>query len=409
MISIHLPIPKRILGVCLVALAACQSTPTPSAGTLVIAGGAVRDAGPVMPRFFSEASAAAKRLGQSNPTVEIVPTASGDPAASLQRNLDSFRSIATQHTPQGLLLDIETPEGAHDPANAQRLRDACAIWFAGGDQGRITRYFRPRLFAPGDEDVDDVSAACDRALRNLLGRGGVLGGSSAGAAIMGRQMIAGGRSESALTHGVSPEGVRIEAGMGFFPYGFVDQHFLARGRLGRLLVAMQHTGERFGFGVEENSALVVTLGTSPMFEAVGFQAVCILDRGANPGPRQEGTWTAELSLLGQGDRWDPLTFLCTAADDRIPFPPAQTPRPVAQTPLEAWESGSIQAALMRLSQQPELPQILDSPGHRLILSSGPNTRYLVREHRGNDLFAQRVQLRIERKTQTEPMPLAPAR
>ncbi len=391
---------NHILVACLAFLAACQTAPRPNAGTLVIAGGAVRDEGPIMPRFFAEATAAAERAAKANPTVEIVPTASGDPAASLQRNQEFFLAMATHLTAQGLLLDSAVPDGAQNAGNAQRLREASAVWFAGGDQSRITEFFRPGLLESGDDELASTSTPCDQALRHMLAKGGVIGGSSAGAAIMSQQMIAGGRSESALTHGASPEGLRIRPGMDLFPYGLVDQHFLARGRLGRLLVAMQHTGERFGFGIEENSALIVRLGDEPMCEALGVQAVCILDRGSSNAAHEDGVWTAELSMLGSGDRWDPINAQCKPAADRIQWPASKRTPPRDPAPLEAWEKGAIQSALLRLCQQPGEPQVLDSPGHRLILSSGPQTRYMVRAHRGIDLFADRVLLRIERK-QTE--------
>ena len=63
------------------------------------------------------------------------------------------------------------------------------------------------------------------------------------AASMSDPMIAGGDSLNSLLLGPRTEnskgrGVEIEKGMGFFPYGFTDQHFLRRGRFGRLVVAL---------------------------------------------------------------------------------------------------------------------------------------------------------------------------
>ena len=49
-------------------------------------------------------------------------------------------------------------------------------------------------------------------------------------------------------------------GLGFFPFGMVDQHFIKRGRLGRLVVAMAEAGVRRGFGIDENTALLVEGG-----------------------------------------------------------------------------------------------------------------------------------------------------
>ncbi len=81
-------------------------------------------------------------------------------------------------------------------------------------------------------------------------------------------MIGGGNSLGALTHGViedyqgddfpEGDGVLMTKGLGFFPFGIVDQHFDQRGRIGRLIVALINEKNRFnmGFGVDENTALI---------------------------------------------------------------------------------------------------------------------------------------------------------
>ncbi|MEJ2204672.1 MAG: Type 1 glutamine amidotransferase-like domain-containing protein [Gemmatimonadota bacterium] len=112
------------------------------------------------------------------------------------------------------------------------------------------------MFLPGG----DTTAAYQTLWRRWQ-EGAVVAGSSAGAAMMSRIMIAGGSSAEAVTHGVAPdgegEGVVIRSGMGFLPHAIVDQHFLARGRIGRLLVAVLATDSLpLGLGIDENTALV---------------------------------------------------------------------------------------------------------------------------------------------------------
>ncbi len=92
--------------------------------------------------------------------------------------------------------------------------------------------------------------------------GAVVSGSSAGAAIMTDPMIGGGSSAGALQEGVRAEGegegVVLEKGLGLLETAFVDQHFLARGRWARLLVAVLATDSfDLGMGIDENTALVV--------------------------------------------------------------------------------------------------------------------------------------------------------
>jgi hypothetical protein len=91
-------------------------------------------------------------------------------------------------------------------------------------------------------------------------------------------MISGGGSDEAVTHGVSSvaggEGVRIRQGMGFFE-PILDQHFLARGRFGRLLVStIQPDLPHIGLGIDENTALVVD-GDSAV--VVGASGVVVVD------------------------------------------------------------------------------------------------------------------------------------
>ena len=125
----------------------------------------------------------------------------------------------------------------------------------------------------------------------LLSDGGVIGGSSAGAAIMSRIMIARGDDEGALTlplytdvrawqdhsEGFSPEPLLISRGLGFLPHGIVDQHFNRRARLQRLMAAMEASNEAQGFGISEDTALEVSLPDGT-FRVLGSAYVMHLTR-----------------------------------------------------------------------------------------------------------------------------------
>lgn len=113
------------------------------------------------------------------------------------------------------------------------LKSATGVWFGGGSQSRITdAYLGTRVQAE---------------LNALLKRGGVIGGSSAGAAIMSKVMITGGNPVA-----------KTSAGFGFLSNVVVDQHFLRRNRVNRLLgVLHQHPG-LVGIGIDEGTALVRT-------------------------------------------------------------------------------------------------------------------------------------------------------
>ena len=119
------------------------------------------------------------------------------------------------------------------------------VWFSGGDQLHTARL----LLQPDGSDTPVLGR-----MRRLLSGGGVIGGSSAGAAIMSRTMIVRGDDEGTLTlpvctdaaaycdnGGVSPEQLLLSHGLGFLPGGIVDQHFNRRARLQRLLTALVKT------------------------------------------------------------------------------------------------------------------------------------------------------------------------
>ena len=141
--------------------------------------------------------------------------------------------------------------------------EACDIvWFTGGDQSRITATLMPK--GQASESV--------KALHRLLERGGTIGGTSAGAAMMSATMIVGGNSEGALFEGIAADPLidqedgplLLGEGLGFFLHGIIDQHFDAKARLGRLILAVsQETREetKYGFGIDENTAFVVDLST----------------------------------------------------------------------------------------------------------------------------------------------------
>lgn len=110
----------------------------------------------------------------------------------------------------------------------------------------------------------------DKLLHKRLSEGMIIGGTSAGAAMMPDMMIVEGDSET------NPriEIVEMEPGMGFLPGVVIDQHFLQRGRIGRLLSAVTQQPVILGFGIDENTAIAVS---NSQFEVIGEGAVTVVD------------------------------------------------------------------------------------------------------------------------------------
>lgn len=166
----------------------------------------------------------------------------------------------------------------NDPKLAEIVRKSSCVWFSGGDQLRTMK----TLVKP-----DGTKTPVLEAVWEVFNRGGVVGGTSAGAAIMSEPMIGAGNSMGALKHGVvmnykgddfpEGDGVLLTHGLGFFPLGMVDQHFNARARLARLIVAMMNSAKKepLAFGVDENTALIY-IGKLKILKVAGAAGVTIV-------------------------------------------------------------------------------------------------------------------------------------
>jgi cyanophycinase len=304
--------------------AACGTTPR--AGHLIIAGGGTSpDNGLIYSRFIAPLPADA--------VIGIIPTASANPPESAASAAKTIARYAGSRRMAQFNISLQNRAAASDAAVAEQLRQCSALWFTGGVQSRITEVFRPP-----SGDTLAYQAACD-----VLARGGVIGGTSAGAAMMSDPMITGGSSGDALsgtTRGQDDDsGFGMAQGMGFFPFGLTDQHFLRRGRLGRLIVALERTKLHFGYGVDEGSAMHVDL-TTGVVRALG--PVLLVDASTL---RREGTSITgvRVSLLNAGDTVDgPTGRVCTSDAGPLPAPPPDAPLPAA------WSRDAVRIAIERL-------------------------------------------------------------
>ena len=164
------------------------------------------------------------------------------------------------------------------------LERATLIWMPGGDQNR----FMTAITGTG---LDDVIRARHRA-------GAVVGGTSAGAAVLSEAMITGEADLQSLTAAKTTLG----KGLGLWPGVIVDQHFLKRQRMNRLLSAVLDRPSLVGIGIDESTAVIYR---GDGIEVVGRSAVVVIDpRGAAPEKIDAGQVTAgqglRLSVLRAG-------------------------------------------------------------------------------------------------------------
>jgi cyanophycinase len=219
----------------------------------------------------------------------VVPTASSradeDEGKSLEK-LWSSKGVA-----KVVALHTRSRERADDPEFVAPLREATAVWFGGGQQSRLSEVY--------------VGTAFEKEIVALLARGGTVGGTSAGAAILSRVMIASGTDKAVMGRGLDA-----------LPDAIIDQHFLARNRKKRLLGVLAENRALVGYGIDEGTALVVQ---GRRLRVVGASTVTVCLAASSTRPVRE-------IVLSHGKQAD-LTALRRAARARSqPAFPAAEPR-----------------------------------------------------------------------------------
>lgn len=216
---------------------------------MIVGGGAVT---PDIRRRFVELA--------GGPHARIVVIPGSDPAPDgEQRLLSPWRSSGVSSI---VVLNAKNREMADDPEFCTPLKQASGVWFGGGDQALLA-----------DRYVDTLAQAC---LHDLLDRNGVVGGCSAGAALLSRVMIRAGDT------------VPVEArGLDLLSNAIVDQHFLARNRLWRLEQMLEAHPDLIGLGIDEATALVIHLRSWRLSVVGESYIVACLPRANEQFPRIE--------------------------------------------------------------------------------------------------------------------------
>ena len=216
----------------------------PSRGALVIVGGGMQDEA-ILKRFFDLAG------GWDAPTV-IIPTAGDE--AEYDESWGGLRRFRNAGATNLTLLHTRDRNLADSASFCEPIRQARAVFFTGGRQWRIADAY--------------LHNQVHQELRKLLERGGVIGGSSAGATIQGSYLARGDTSTNTIMMGDHEEG------FGFLRDSAIDQHLLVRNRQFDLIEVIKARPELLGIGIDENSAIVVR---GDEFEVIGQGYVAIYD------------------------------------------------------------------------------------------------------------------------------------
>ncbi len=274
---------RRLLGVCLaLSAAAALAGEQPPAGNLVLIGGGSKPPA-AMAKFVELAG------GPGAPIV-VFPTASEvSDTGEIYRRLLTDEYGCRDVRP----LPVHTRTDAMSEEVAAEVGSAGGIFFAGGDQRRITAALL------GTPVGDAVQLAFER--------GAVVGGTSAGTACQSGLMITGDGDFAVLDEGA----VVMTPGLDLFPGVIVDQHFIVRRRLNRLLTAVMEHPDLLGIGIDEGTA--VWRRPNGTLRVLGDGWVVVLDareaevkHSRRPeGPTRLGVRGLKVSVLVDGDEYDP--------------------------------------------------------------------------------------------------------
>lgn len=233
--------------------------------------------------------------GGSNAKIIVIPNAGSDPVYWSEVQVKEFNDLGAQA--QYLLFTKET---ADDKSNLNKMDWANAVFFLGGDQSVLTH--------------DMLGTKLLQKVFDIYNNGGVVGGSSAGAAVMSEVMITGNelvnKDSSASFVTIERGNVEVKRGFGFLKNVIVDQHFLKRKRHNRTISALIEHPDLFGISIDESTAIIVY--PDETFEVIGSNQVLVYDPTNGKNIREDkngnlGITDMKLQVLISGDKFDMKT------------------------------------------------------------------------------------------------------
>ncbi len=266
----------------------------PLKGTLVIQGGGADIGTGIFETFVNHA-------GGLNAKIVIVPTAGGNrnPDKSIKQ-YDPDKVLANWKK-RGLanvsMLHTHDPKVADTEQFASILRDATGVWFEGGRQWNIVDSYAGTLTL--------------REFHKVLERGGVIGGSSAGATILGDYLVRGAIAGPDIVMTPEPE---HEHGFAFLRKVAIDQHINTRNRWDDIIPVIKKYPNLLGIGLSEGTAIVVT---GDKFQVIGKWKVAVHDN-----TRQYQPWEKPYFVLSLGDVFNMKTRVVEKYGNGSPVAPA---------------------------------------------------------------------------------------
>lgn len=247
----------------------------PQNGSLVIVGGG--GAGPDIIDTFIELAG-----GRDAPIVFIT---TANPGLTQEEREAKTALLKNRGAVDVTALHTMDPEEANTESFVAPLRNARGVWFGGGRQWHIVDSYENTLV--------------EKLLWQVLERGGVIGGSSAGATIQGSYLARGDTRNNQIMTGDH------EKGFGYLKNVAIDQHHLARNRHFDMFSILEKYPDLLGLGIDEGTALIVK---GDVFEVIGRSYVTVYDgtfwSSEGIGRKEVPDKSSRFYFLKPGDRYD---------------------------------------------------------------------------------------------------------
>jgi cyanophycinase len=277
-------------------LAVLPSFARAQTGTLFLVGG-----GPQPPALVEEFVTLAGGPGKARIVVLAMASASGQESG--QTKAEQLKGLGAH----AINVYVDRRQADTDSV-VHLLRDATGIWFGGGLQSRLADVL--------------VGTRTSEAIHARYRAGAVVGGTSAGAAIMSTPMITGSEmrrggdrypaDSSLIFITVDRKNVETAPGLGLITTAIIDQHFLRRKRHNRLISLVLEGPVRLGAGIDESTALVIEPDGS--WRVSGASSVVVYDarRATVSAPSAPlGGSNVQMHVLSAGGRFDPVSGKAT--------------------------------------------------------------------------------------------------
>lgn len=225
--------------------------------------------------------------------IVIIPMASGDPLGAALYQKEQFERLGVKDVD----YIICNKEEANLESNLKKLDNTTSIYFSGGDQSLLT-----------DAILD--TKLIDK-IHGIYKNGGVISGTSAGAAVMSKIMITGNElinKDSTYSFFAIQEGnIETVEGFGFVTEAIIDQHFIMRKRLNRLISVVLENPNLVGVGIDESTSIIVNPDRT--FEVLGERTIMIFDatESNNIQVNSLGLMSAsdmKMHILSSGQKYD---------------------------------------------------------------------------------------------------------